>query len=662
MNQTKRSYYFFQRPLGHLLTILMILQLAACGTVAPPQSIPAPPTIPDARVLTTPTEEEAEVVVEMQPEELQRREQPAQGLINSGRYLDAALLLTELAASLPTPQKQDYQLRVSSLLLLGNYILQAEQVLKETDVRPLGLEMRLRKDLLDAQLALAKQQPNVALKKLRQLTDEIRTAAPPQQKEFYQIQIDIYSAIGDFANAAHARSIVEVLLDDPMEALENQEILLRDLQKLTARELSALAAQTKDPIFTGWLELAKVAKTAADLQQAEQGITDWQSRYPQHPVQNSIINAIMAKQPEALGRPTRIAVMLPMSGRYEKAATAIRNGFLTAYFAEQKGQPRPEIRFYDEGDDPDNITDIYQKAVDEGADFVVGPLNKQAVTNLTRYNHLQGGVLSLNYGDIEEIGNPPFNFFQMSLSPEQEAIHVAEHAWLDGHMQAAAIYPDSDWGTRIFNAFKSRWEELGGVIVEHQTYDMKKSDYAAPIKQLLNIDESENRHQNIRRFIGEKFFYEPRRRDDVDFIFMAAYSRQGRLLRPQLKFHRAANIPVYSTSHVYSGSLKANMDRDMNGVRFSDMPWTLTHDKNNELLKEQIKTVWPNTSNRYMRLFALGIDAYRIIPELNRLRRNRFTSIQGTTGILYLDVSNRIQRRLLWAQFRKGEPKVLAEY
>jgi outer membrane PBP1 activator LpoA protein len=63
-----------------------------------------------------------------------------------------------------------------------------------------------------------------------------------------------------------------------------------------------------------------------------------------------------------------------------------------------------------------------------------------------------------------------------------------------------------------------------------------------------------------------------------------------------------------------------------------------------------------------MRLFALGIDAYKIVPELNRMRRNRFTSIQGTTGILYLDISNRIQRRLLWAQFQEGIPKVLAEF
>jgi outer membrane PBP1 activator LpoA protein len=289
-------------------------------------------------------------------------------------------------------------------------------------------------------------------------------------------------------------------------------------------------------------------------------------------------------------------------------------------------------------------------------------LNKEAVTNLARYDGVQGGILALNYGDFTEDESLPENFFQMSLSPEQEAIHVAEHAWLDGHTNAAAIYPDTQWGARVYEAFKDRWEELGGTIVEYQTYDMKKSDYAVPIKQLLNIDESEQRYRTVRKLVRQKVEYEPRRRKDVDFIFMAAFSRQGRLLRPQLKFHRGSDIPVYATSHVFSGSRQPDMDRDMNGVRFSDMPWTLLTHSQNDNLKLQIKTVWPNTSNRYMRLFALGIDAYQIVPELNRMRRNRFTSIQGTTGILYLDISNRIQRRLLWAQFQGGIPKVLTEF
>jgi outer membrane PBP1 activator LpoA protein len=661
MNLTISDIYN-NRLMAWLLFALVITVMTSCAPVKPPEPTrPAP--VEEPREFPPPREIEPSVPVEPPSAEIiEEKERPAQALIDSGRYLDAALLLSELADALPTPQKQDYQLRVASLLLLGNYIQQAEQVLQEINVSSLDLPFSIRKNLLLAELDLAKQMPQQALAQLKTLDNVIQTAEPEHKREYYRIQIDIYSTLEDHVEAARARSHIGPLLEDPVEIVENQETLLRDLQELPADELLALAGDTSDTTFSGWLSLAYVAKIAADEQQAQAEVTQWQARYPGHPVEDSIVETIIAQQPEALGRPTQIALILPMSGRFAKAAEAVRNGFLTAYYADAATMHRPTIKLYDEGDDPGQITAIYQQAVNDGADFVVGPLNKQAVTNLARYGDLQGGVLSLNYGEFEQNEKLPDNFFQMSLSPEQEAIHVAEHAWLDGHTQAAAIFPDSPWGQRVFEAFKARWEELGGVVVTQQTYNMKKSDYAVPIKELLNIDQSESRYGKIRRLVNAKLEFEPRRRKDVDFIFMAAFSRQGRLLRPQLKFHRASDIPVYATSHVFSGSRKPEMDRDMNDVRFSDMPWTLLNQSKNSALKVQIKEVWPNTSNRFMRLLALGIDAYQLVPELNRMRRNRFTTIQAATGVLYLDINNRVQRRLLWAQFKDGVPQVLAEF
>jgi outer membrane PBP1 activator LpoA protein len=652
-----------KNTLYSLFVITFIILLASCATQGP---TPRPPTrVPAETPTQIPPEREipsVEAPVEVPQAEIEKKEAPAQELIASGRYLDAAILLTDLANSLPPPQKQDYQLRVASLLLLGNYIQQADQILQETYVKGLDASFAVRKILLNGELALAKQMPEEALRQLSSLDNYIQNAAVEHQREYYRIQIDIHSALQRYTDAALARAKLEPLLEDDSEILENQETLLRDLQELDANQLQSLSRRGNNKELRGWLALAYIAKSASDEQQAQQEVASWRSEFPTHPVKQSIIDTIIAQQPEALGRPTNIAVIVPMTGRFAKAASAVRNGLLTAYYANSDQAYRPQIRFYDEGEDPQQIHSIYQQAVSDGADFIIGPLNKEAVANLARYKDIHGGVLALNYGDFADNETLPENFFQMSLSPEQEAIHVAEHAWLDGHTKAAAIYPDTTWGARVYAAFKERWEELGGTIVEYQTYNMKKSDYAVPIKQLLNIDESEDRYRTIRKLARQKIEYEPRRRKDVDFIFMAAFSRQGRLLRPQLKFHRGSDIPVYATSHVYSGSKQPNMDRDMNGVRFSDMPWTLVNHDQNDAMKLQIKTVWPNTSNRYMRLFALGIDAYKIVPELNRMRRNRFTSIQGTTGILYLDVSNRIQRRLLWAQFQDGIPKVLAEF
>lgn len=628
----------------------------------PPRPHPKPsetPGVPQPRFATQP-EPEQPAVVEAQPAPEPPKQDPAQALVENGRYLDAALLLSDMAYTLPSPTRQDYLLRVVSLLLQGNYTQQADQILNQIDIQGLNPDYAIKKGILNAELQLAKQDPEGALQLLQQLSASIQQTSADNQKSYFLALIDVYNSIGQFIGSAQARNSLAPLLTDEEEILENQETLLRDLQNLTPNDLQSLAAQTPDPVFKGWVELAIIAASAGDEQSARQQMAAWQSQYSGHPVNSSIINTIILQQPQALGRPTKIAVILPLTGRLAKPAKAIRDGFLAAYYSAANKQYLPQIQFYDEPEDANQIEDIYQKAVSDGAEFVIGPLSKNAVTALSQSSNLSVGVLTFNYGE-----NPnyvPPNFFQMSLSPEQEAVHVAEHAWLDGHTNAAAITPKTTWGDRVYQAFKTRWEELGGVIVEQQTYNSKASDYGVPIKRLLNLDESDARFRSIRRMVPGKVQFEPRRRKDVDFVFMAASSRQGRLLRPQLKFHRASEIPVYATSHVYGGRLQPDMDRDMNDVKFSDMPWTLKNNSRNADLKAKIAKLFPGNSQRFMRLYALGIDAFQIIPELNRMRRNRFASFQGETGILYLDITNRLQRKLLWAQFKHGRPKILAEY
>lgn len=587
---------------------------------------------------------------------------PAKELVQTGRYLDAALLLSDMAYSLPAPARQDYLLRVTTLLLQGNYIQQADQILNSIDIQGLPEDYHTKKAVLSAELALAKQDPNTALQLLNSLATGIQSSTIDNQKDYYRARIDVDMALSNYADIARTRAALEPLLTDSEEIKENQATLLRDLQNLTDQQLSSLHSQTIDPTWLGWIELALIARQVHDEQQAQDQVAQWQQKHLDHPVNQSIIDTIILRQPEALGRPTQIAMIIPTKGKFAKAADAIRDGFLAAYYAEGNQNFHPSIKFYDEGEDPAEISNIAQQAISNGADFIVGPLSKTAVTNLAKSGNATVGVLTLNYGDTELLADHASNFFQMSLSPEQEAMHVAEHAWLDGHTNAAAIYPGTTWGTRVYSAFKERWEELGGVVVEHQTYDTQNSDYKVPIKQLLNLDESDDRFAAIHGLVNEKLQFEPRRRKDVDFIFMAAFARQGRLLRPQLKFHRATEIPVYSTSHVYSGQLQPRMDSDMNDVKFSDMPWALIDNSRNKEIKRQIAKLWPDRSSRYMRLFALGVDAYQILPELGRMRRNRFATYQGETGTLYLDVANRLQRKLLWAQFDDGKPKILAEF
>jgi hypothetical protein len=108
---------------------------------------------------------------------------------------------------------------------------------------------------------------------------------------------------------------------------------------------------------------------------------------------------------------------------------------------------------------------------------------------------------------------------------------------------------------------------------------------------------------------------------------------------------------VYSTSHVYSGKLSRELDRDLNGLVFCDLPWVL---HNNSPLAKVFTENWPQQQS-LTRLFALGIDAYHLVYNLDYLKNKDYAFYDGQTGNIQLDDNNRITRKLLWAKFENGQ-------
>ena len=69
--------------------------------------------------------------------------------------------------------------------------------------------------------------------------------------------------------------------------------------------------------------------------------------------------------------------------------------------------------------------------------------------------------------------------------------------------------------------------------------------------QILRISDSRARHKRLESILGTKLEFEPRRRADLEFIFAPAQASMERLLRPQLRFHYAGDVPTYATSDAF---------------------------------------------------------------------------------------------------------------
>ena len=357
---------------------------------------------------------------------------------------------------------------------------------------------------------------------------------------------------------------------------------------------------------------------------------------------------------------------------------------------------RPDVMLYDTGTESELSTFYYQAAINEGADFVVGPLGRQAVNAWLSDEVIETPTLVISTVP-EELAQE--NLFGISLSPEQEASKAAQKAFADGHRQALIFRVDSEWGQRVADAFITTWESMGGTVLKNASFPTEISDYSRIIQKLLKLDQSIARQKVLSAQLGFDLKFTPRRRDDADLLFLAANAKQARLIVPQLRFFQAHDLPMYATSYVYSGEPNASVDADLDGVTLGEMKWMLdnvlrqkastlksdpgTSDASTEGSNEtdatgqdgdaliegsnlglQTPPIRPEPSvnlpqspyanTALDRLYALGFESYQIIPKLLLLRKNEWIQHRGHAMRITVDEFGNIQQHPEWVKFKDG--------
>ncbi|UTA48856.1 penicillin-binding protein activator [Simiduia sp. 21SJ11W-1] len=434
----------------------------------------------------------------------------------------------------------------------------------------------------------------------------------------------------------------------PEQRQQNQDALWQTLMDQPRTHLQQLARNSGNLELQGWYQLAALSKNNQhQLESQLRSVDDWLMRWPGHPAASRLPRDLQLLQQLIAEKPQHVALLLPVSGKLGRAGRAIRDGFFAAHYQSlQAGSPAGRISLYDTnlGD----IQTLYQQAVADGAQLIIGPLDKDKVAELALLPVLPVPTLALNR--IEQPAGllPTQNLMQFGLAAEDEARQAARRAWLEGHRLAMVIAVDASWADRSAVAFISEWQALGGTVVEYAKFT-GKADYSKIVQRGLLIDHSNQRAANVRNILGRAMEFEPRRRQDVDMIFITALPNQARQLKPTLKFHQASNIPVFATSHVYAGEENPKLDSDLNGIRFSTLPWIF-----NEQSEEKRAIERFSHDPSFNRLYAMGVDAYHLYPRLRQLREIPNATVFGATGNLQLTPEGHIVREQMWAYIRRG--------
>lgn len=571
-----------------------------------------------------------------------------------GDFQAAAREYHRLAETAESPLKEDYLLHAAGTLLRGNYIEQAERAAQAIVTAGLPRSYGIRHSLLLAKIAVQRRDFEEARRLLAEQPSEAEISTD-LFVDYYQTRAEVHTQLGEGLEALRDYITYRPALKELPEIHSQQNKLWTMLMGHDDPSLQLFAQQARNEIESGWLQLAHLAKSyELPTVQLSKEIQAWRDHFPLHPATEEIIQSILALQQDQTYKPKHIALLLPETGAFAPSGTAVRDGFMAAFFGRPNTDYTPLIRVYDTGELVEQAMRAYDQAVQDGAELIIGPLSKDSLNALAGTESLPVPTLGLNYASAE--GPVARNLYQFGLAPEDEARQVAERAWIDGNNQAIVLAPEGGWGARIVSAFRSSWEQLGGSVMEVQTYPANANDFSNPLQQLLSIDESRARSQALKAVIGQTPKFEPRRRKDVDFIFVAALPHQARQIRPQLKFFYAADLSIYGTSHVFTGSTDTTRDRDMDDVVFCDMPWTINPDAGAARLWSNIEVQFPKTAPVYKRLYALGIDSFNIIPQLRRLSAYPFQTYQGQTGYLSIDEYGHFRRQLMWARFANGKP------
>ena len=606
--------------------------LAACGITPPPRP-PAsgPVVIEDARTpptgsaTVTPLEPDLAATSPWDYIALARQSSGAErqqhlldaidGFLDLGQSATARTLIEQLRAE---PLPQNFQAR-TQILLARSYFLERQYERVESTLQPLAGAAGLDADLA-AQMML------------------LRARA--------------MAALGRPEPALRLLTAREPLLTDPAAVADNQETIWRMLALLDAGQLNELRADATRQTLAQWADLALISQRFGwNPHELRQQLERWRSLNPSHPASRVLIPDTLARLGTDLTQYRKVALLLPLTSGFGAAAQAVYDGFSMMYDADSNPR-KPQVTLYDTGENPDLVGFYYQAAVRDGAELVLGPLGKVGVDALVAGAELTVPTLMLGNTDATLGGR--LNVFQFGLSPEDEARQVARRAFEQGHRVAAVLHPETDWGLRQREAFTERWQSLGGTVAESSVYQAEGQDHSQTIKLMLNLDESETRHRELQRVTGRDLEFVPKRREDLDFIFMIARSSQGRLLKPQINFHKGQDLPVYAISQVYAGGGDPVKDIDLDGVTFGDMPWLLQDGGVIGAIREELPQGNKYRDEALDRLFALGIDTYQLLFRLEAMKTNPQLEFRGTTGVLSLAPDGTIARRLDWARFVEG--------
>lgn len=538
----------------------------------------------------------------------------AEALQASGKYRESAMTWQSIADGTRGVARDRALLHAADNWERAGDLAAARQALAQSNRRHLTGDEALLHDLLAAEFLLADGRAADA----DALLGQAEAAVPDGQRtRWHSLRARAFAALGrDFEVAGEfVRLMPGAGTRERAATARNIEHLLGGL---TGSDLAARAASlpADDPLYP--FVARELARRGMPLP---------------HPLQRSEAvrtDAFPPADSDGYRPPTQLAVLLPLSGTAASAGAAVRDGILAGYYAESRR--RPVLKFYDSAGRADDTRRLAAQAIADGAQLILGPLTREAVDGLFAQDGVDVGVIALNRAQALPPGSASF-----ALTPDEEGLVAADRCLQRGLRRIWVIGQSDDNSQRALAAFRDELRARGGEIAGETQVAAAADSFGSQLTAQLAASHVA-----------------------PDAVFLALRAAPARLVAAQLQDSTLAALPRLATSLILAGGGNARLDAELDGIEYPELPWLLGR-RSDLPDADALAAQLPSARGSAQRLFAFGLDAWKLAAYYDRLTRDPGFTLQGATGQLRLDSLGVVQREPGWAVFRAGQPQPAPE-
>jgi outer membrane PBP1 activator LpoA protein len=537
----------------------------------------------------------------------------AEAFLRDGKFRDAALVYDAEAAQSKGTQREAALVRAADAWKKAGDENKARALLTQSQRRKLAGDAGFLHDLLNAEFLLAEKRGAEAIAFLNQRRESVPGS---EYMRWHNARYRAFDAAGmKFEVAGEQVRLMEKL--SPKERSAAGRNIERLLGLVQASELSQKSAglSASEPLYAyAARELKKRGMPLPMPVASQAGVRS---------------NAFPPAESDGYRPPNQLAVLLPLSGNSAGAGIAVRDGFLSQYYAENRR--RPKVNFYDTAGSAEGAKNAANKAMGEGAQMIVGPLTRDEVNAVSNQADVTVPILFLNRGQ-----NPPApGNLSFALSPDEEGWISADRFANRNQMSVIIFTQRDDTAQRTVAAFKDQYKIRGGQIIAEHLVEGEAVDLPSKITALLAGNNN-----------------------NTSAIYIALKAPQARALMTQIKTSGLAGTPKLAASLILNGA-SASQDVVLDGIEIPELPWLLNQYSGLSNAESVAKSM-PGIRGPAQRLYAFGADAWQLSAYLDRLQQDAGFSLSGATGSLRADSMGNVQRDPSWAVFTGGRPRVAA--